>query len=106
MDYSLLYGKSYDFFSYKDNALFELNISAYITEDRHRHACGPVRNNTSVTYIEVEWDYLPLDQRFGANLKKLFFCTKFVTSLHFFLLFCTKNAENENFDQLLECAAP
>ena len=49
---------------------------------------------------------ITVDQRFGANLKKRVFakiCCKFLAFLN---LFCLKNAENDYFDQRLECAAP
>ena len=47
-----------------------------------------------------------VDQRFGANLKKHVFCKNLLQIYCFFKLFCTKNAENDYFDQRLECTAP
>ena len=48
-----------------------------------------------------------VDQPSGANLKKNCFfakiCCKF---LAFFKVFCSKNIENDYFEQRLECAAP
>ena len=46
------------------------------------------------------------DQRFGANLKKCIFCKNLLQISCFFWLFTVKNAENDYFDQPLECAAP
>ena len=47
-----------------------------------------------------------VDQRFGANLKKHVFCKLLLQISCFLKLFCSKNAENDYFDQRLECAAP
>ena len=47
-----------------------------------------------------------VDQRSGANLKKSVFCKNLLQIFCFFLAFCRKNAENDYFDQRLECAAP
>ena len=47
-----------------------------------------------------------VDQRFGANLKKRVFCKILLQISCFFQLFSTKKAENDYFDQHLECAAP
>ena len=45
-----------------------------------------------------------VDQHSGANFKNVFFA-KFSWKFLAFLAFCTKNAENDYFDQRLECAA-
>ena len=49
------------------------------------------------------------NRRFGANLKTLFFLLNFAPKLLLFCIFwlsCTKNAENEVFNQHLVCKAP
>ena len=47
-----------------------------------------------------------VNQRFGANLKNVFFC-KIVLQISCFLkLFCTKKVEKDYLDQHFECAAP
>ena len=47
-----------------------------------------------------------VNKYFGANLKKHVFLQNFAENFLFFQLFCTKYAENDYFDQRLECAAP
>ena len=46
-----------------------------------------------------------VDQRFGANLKKRVFC-KNLLKISCSSSFLQKTAENDYFDQRLECAAP
>ena len=45
------------------------------------------------------------DQRFG-DMQKNSVLLKFAAKLLLFKVFCSKNAENDYFDQRLECAAP
>ena len=47
-----------------------------------------------------------VDQRSGANAKKTVFCWNLLQIFCFFYVFCTKNAEDDSFDQRLACAAP
>ena len=47
-----------------------------------------------------------VDQRSGANSKILFFAKNLLQISCFFQDFCSKNAENDYFDQHLDCAAP
>ena len=43
-----------------------------------------------------------VDQRSGANAKKTVFLLKFAVNFLLFYVFCTKNAENDFFDLLVE----
>ena len=58
------------------------------------------------TFLHHFWGNKTVDQHSGANLNKHVFCNFLLQISCFFLLFNTKNAENDYFDQRLECAAP